>query len=302
MSEIVHIHSIAQLYQMLGFEKPRHPLITVLDYSSIRFDSNYVNVRLVTDFYQVSLKSPAPPTLRYGRQHYDFDVGTLLFIAPGQVFAVGDLDEEVNFQGWGLFFHPDLILPTTLGRKIKNYGFFSYEVHEALHVSEDEKEQLDALIKSIQTEYQARLDDQSHAVICTAIEQLLNYSQRFYSRQFITRQKQHLDLIAEFEKLVQEYFNSPALAEKGTPMVEYFADALHLSAGYLSDLLKKETGKTVKEYLHLELIERAKYQLLNTDDSVNEIAYRLGFEYPQYFTRLFKAKVGLTPVSYRNVN
>jgi AraC-like DNA-binding protein len=151
-------------------------------------------------------------------------------------------------------------------------------------------------------EYKGKLDNHSHAVICTGIEQLLNYSQRFYSRQFITRKKQHLDLISHFEKIVEAYIDSDLLAEKGIPQVEYFSEKLHLSSGYLSDLLKKETGKTVKEYLSLELIERAKYRLLNSNATVNEIAYSLGFEYPQYFNRLFKAKVGMTPLAFRSIN
>ncbi|WP_194778365.1 helix-turn-helix domain-containing protein [Pararhodonellum marinum] len=302
MNQIVNIHSVSQLHQMLGFEKPAHPLITVIDYSKCTIKPEYYNVRLVNDFYLVSLKTPAPPSLQYGRQYYDFEEGTLMFMAPGQAFSIGEPDEKTNFQGWVLFFHPDLILPFGLSKKIKNFGFFSYSVSEALHVSDEEKKMLDTLIQSIQMEYQSKLDQHSHAVICTAIEQLLNYSKRFYSRQFITRQKQHLDLIAHFEKLIQDYLDSDLLAERGMPQVDYFSGQLHLSSGYLSDLLKKETGKTVKEYLHLEIIERAKYRLLNSNASVNEIAYGLGFEYPQYFNRLFKSKVGMTPLAFRNLN
>lgn len=302
MNQIFNIHSVSQLHQMLGLEKPAHPLITVIDYSKCTIKREYFNVRLVTDFYLMSLKTPAPPSLQYGRQYYDFEEGTMIFMSPGQVFSISELDEGTNYQGWVLFFHPDLILPSTLSTKIKNFGFFSYSVSEALHVSDEEKKMLDNLIQSIQTEYQSKLDQHSHAVICTAIEQMLNYSQRYYSRQFITRQKQHLDLISNFEKLVMEYLDSEVLAEKGMPQVDFFSGQLHLSSGYLSDLLKKETGKTVKEYLHREIIERAKYRLLNSNASVNEIAYGLGFEYPQYFNRLFKAKVGMTPMVYRSLN
>ncbi|WP_194972669.1 helix-turn-helix domain-containing protein [Aquiflexum lacus] len=302
MKEIKHLRSISQLHQMLGFDKPKHPLITVLDYNQIHIQPDYLNIRLVNDFYLISLKTPSPPSLRYGRQSYDFEEGTLMFLAPGQVFSVGDLNEDVSFQGWGLFFHPDLILPTSLGKKIKEFGFFSYSVNEALHVSDEEQKMLNMLIKSIQLEYQSKLDRQSHAVICTAIEQLLNYSQRFYGRQFITRQKQNLDVISRFEKLVREYLDSNAIAENGIPQVDFFSEQLHLSSGYLSDLLKKETGKTIKEYLNLEIIEIAKYRLLNTNDTVYEIAYGLGFEYPQYFFRMFKSKVGMTPLAFRSLN
>lgn len=302
MKEIVNVKSVSQLHQMLGLEKPEHPLITVVDYSKCTIKPEYYNVRLVTDFYLVSLKTPAPPSLQYGRQYYDFEEGTLIFMAPGQVFSIGEMDQETNFQGWVLFFHPDLIMPHGLGKKIKQFGFFDYSVSEALHVSEEEKKTLYNLIQNIQMEYQGKLDNHSHAVICTALEQVLNYSQRFYSRQFITRQKQHLDLVSHFEKLVEAYIDSDILAEKGIPQVDYFSEKLHLSSGYLSDLLKKETGKTAKEYLNLELIERAKYRLLNSNATVNEIAYSLGFEYPQYFNRLFKAKVGMTPLSFRSIN
>lgn len=299
MNEILRIASVSQLHQLLGLEKPEHPLITVVDYARCTMKPEHFKVRMVTDFYMLSLKTPAPQALQYGRQYYDFEEGTMIFMAPGQVFSLSEPLNESDFQGWVLFFHPDLILPTTLGKKIKDFGFFSYSVNEALHVSEEEKKRLDMLIQSIQTEYQAQLDQQSHAVICTAIEQLLNYSQRFYSRQFFTRQKQHLDLISHFEKLVQDYLDSNELAEKGAPQVEYFAEKLNLSSGYLSDLLKKEIGKTVKEYLNLEIIDRAKYRLLNSNDTVSQIAYSLGFEYPQYFNRLFKSKVGMTPIAYR---
>jgi AraC family transcriptional regulator, transcriptional activator of pobA len=301
MKQIVNITSVSQLHQMLGLEKPEHPLITVIDYSRCSIKPEYYNFRLVTSFYLVSLKTPAPVSLQYGRQYYDFEEGTMIFMAPDQVFSLGEPNEETDYQGWVLFFHPDLILPSSLGNKIKNFGFFSYSVSEALHVSDEEKKMLDLLIQSIQREYQSKLDQHSHAVICTAIEQLLNYSQRFFSRQFITRQKQHLDLVSHFEKLVQEYLESKTLAEKGLPQVEYFAEQLNLSSGYLSDLLKKETGKTVKEYLNHQIIDKAKNKLLNSNDSVNEIAYSLGFEYPQYFNRLFKTKVGMTPMAFRNL-
>lgn len=302
MSQIIKIDSVSQLHQMLGLKKPEHPLITVVDYARCTIKPEYYHVRMVTSFYLVSLKTPAPSSLQYGREFYDFEDGSLIFMAPGQVFSLGESANEGNLKGWVLFFHPDLILPASLGQKIKGFGFFDYSVREALHVSDSEKERLDAIVESIQLEYRSKLDQQSHAVICTAIEQLLNYSQRFYSRQFITRQKQHLDLIAHFEKLVREYLDSSELAEKGVPQVDYFSAQLNLSSGYLSDLLKKETGKTVKEHLNLEIIDKAKLRLLNSNDTVNEIAYSLGFEYPQYFNRLFKAKVGMTPLAYRGVD
>lgn len=302
MNRFLHIQSINQLHAMIGYEKPRHPLITVLDYTKIKTTPNHFNVKWVTDLYIISLKSPAPKQVQYGRQYYDFEEGTMMFMAPGQVFSVGDFETEIKYEGWGLWFHPDLIINTSLGRKIKDFSFFSYAVHEALHLSEDEKNTLGIIVKNIQDEYNNNIDQYSHNVIITALEQLLNYSQRFYGRQFLTRKKQNSDLLSRFETLVTEYFNTTNLADKGLPSVDYFAGKLNLSANYLSDLLKKETGKTTKEYVQIQVIETAKNRLLNSDDTVNEIAYSLGFEYPQYFNRLFKLKTGMTPFEYRQLN
>ena len=287
---------------MLGYEKPKHPLITIIDYSKIVAKSEHYGVKIVTDFYIISLKSPSPKSLQYGRQYYDFEEGTMMFMSPEQVFSVGDFSEQTQYQGWGLYFHKDLIANSSLLKKIRDYNFFSYAVSEALHISDEEKKTLTELIKTIVNECKSNLDQFSQGVIVTAIEQLLNYSERFYGRQFLTRQKLNTDLISKFERLVTDYFQSKLLIDNGLPTVDYFADKLNLSAGYLTDLLKKETGKTTKEYLQIEVIEKAKYKLLNSNDTVGEIAYTLGFEYPQYFNRLFKQKTGLTPIEYRQLN
>lgn len=304
MEKFLRIKSINQLHEMLGYEKPKHPLITIIDYSKIKANQNHYDIKIVTDFYIISLKTPAPKALQYGRQYYDFDEGSMMFVSPNQVFSVGEFNEndQTQYQGWGLYFHPDLISDTALHKKMQDFTFFSYAVSEALHISEDEKQTLSLLVNSIEKEYKANLDKYSKGVIVTSIEQLLNYSQRFYGRQFLTRQKLNTDLVSRFEQLVKNYFQSKELTEKGLPNVEYFANSLNLSAGYLTDLLKKETGKTTKEYLQIEVLERAKYKLLNSNDTVNEIAYSLGFEYPQYFNRLFKSKLGMTPIEYRQLN
>lgn len=302
MNEFLRIKSISQLHEMLGYEKPKHPLITIIDYSKITANPEYYDVKIVTDFYIISLKSPAPKSLHYGRQYYDFEEGTMMFMSPEQVFSVSDFNEQTQYQGWGLYFHPDLISNSSLGKKIKDYNFFSYSVSEALHISDDEKQTLTELTYAIEKEYKSNIDQFSQGVIVTAIEQLLNYSQRFYGRQFLTRQKLNTDLISNFEQLVTDYFQSNLLTEIGIPTVDYFANKLNLSAGYLTDLLKKETGKTTKEYLQIEVIEKAKYKLLNSNETVSEIAYTLGFEYPQYFNRLFKQKTGMTPLNYRQLN
>jgi AraC family transcriptional regulator, transcriptional activator of pobA len=304
MEQFLRIKSINQLHEMLGYEKPKHPLITVIDYSKIKANQNHYDIKIVTDFYMISLKTPAPKALQYGRQYYDFDEGSMMFVSPNQVFSVGEFNEndQTHYRGWGLYFHPDLITDTALYSKMQDFTFFSYAVSEALHISDDEKQTLSLLVNSIEKEYKANLDRYSKGVIVTSIEQLLNYSQRFYGRQFLTRQKLNTDLVSRFEQLVKNYFQSKELMEKGLPNVEYFANFLNLSAGYLTDLLKKETGKTTKEYLQIEVLEHAKYKLLNSNDTVNEIAYSLGFEYPQYFNRLFKSKLGMTPIEYRQLN
>jgi AraC family transcriptional regulator, transcriptional activator of pobA len=299
MDEFLRIKSISQLHQMIGYEKPKHPLITIIDYSKIKGNPNYYDVKIVTDFYIISLKNPSPKSLQYGRQYYDFEEGTMMFIAPEQVFTLSEFNEQTKYKGWGIYIHPDLFLNSALGTKIKDFSFFSYAVSEALHLSDDEKNTLTTIVENIERECNGNIDQYSQDVIITAIEQLLNYSQRFYGRQFITRQKLNSDLLSTFENLVSTYFNSAIISEHGQPSVDYFASKLNLSASYLTDLLKKETGKTTKEYLQLKVIEKAKNKLLNSNDTVNEIAYSLGFEYPQYFNRLFKSKTGMTPMEFR---
>jgi AraC family transcriptional regulator, transcriptional activator of pobA len=302
MSEFLKIKSISQLHQMIGYEYPKHPLITIIDYSQIKVNPDHYDVKIVTDFYIISLKSPSPKSLKYGRQYYDFEEGTVMFIAPDQVFSISEFNDQIKYKGWGIYIHADLFLNSSLGQKIKNFSFFSYDVSEALHLSEDEKNTLTVIAESIIKEYSGNIDKFSQDVLITAIEQLLNYSQRFYGRQFITRHKSNSDLLSNFENLVHSYFNSPQLSDNGLPSIEYFAKKLNLSASYLTDLLKKEIGKTTKEYLQIQVIEIAKNKLLNSADTVSEIAYSLGFEYPQYFNRLFKDKTGMTALEYRKVN
>jgi AraC family transcriptional regulator, transcriptional activator of pobA len=302
MKGIVKIKSISQLHEMIGYDKPKHPLITIIDYSKIKQNPEHYDVKIVADFYIISLKTPSPKSLQYGRQYYDFEEGTLMFMSPDQVFSVSEFDEQIKYEGWGIYFHPDLILNSSLAKRIKEFQFFSYAVSEALHLSEDEKNTLTTIAENIQKEYNGNIDKYSQVVIITAIEQLLNYSQRYYGRQFITRQRLNSDLLSSFEHLVFDYFNSNDISNKGLPSVDYFASKLNLSPSYLTDLLKKETGKTTKEYLQIQIIETAKNKLLNSNHTVNEIAYSLGFEYPQYFNRLFKYKTGMTPVEYRQFN
>jgi AraC family transcriptional regulator, transcriptional activator of pobA len=302
MDNFLKIKTINQLHEMLGYDKPKHPLVTIIDYAKLPKEIGHFDTKIVTDFYIISLKNPAPKSVQYGRQYYDFSDGTMMFIAPEQVFMVGEPDDKTEFKGWGLYFHPDILLKTNLANKIKSYNFFTYATNEALHLSDKERSVVSAIAETIKVEYDGNIDNYSQSVIVTAIEQILNYSERFYGRQFITRQKVNDDLVSKFENLLNQYFQTEVLSEKGLPTVGYFADKLYLSSSYLTDLLKKETGKTIKEYIQIQIIERAKNRLLNSNITVNEIAYELGFEYPQYFNRLFKSKTGMTPIEYRHQN
>lgn len=298
MATFTNINSIHQLHQLLGYEKAKHPLVSIIDFREIQLDENFTQSRNVLNLYFICLKSASQKAFVYGKNHYDFQEGTMVFMAPGQVFSLIDLDEGNAYDGWGLFFHPDFIMGYPLANRIKNFSFFSYSVNEGLYLSDDEKATISELANGIKKEYSGNIDDYSQDLIVTAIEQLLNYSQRFYSRQFITRKKQNSDLVSKFEQLLTDYFKD----NDTQPTVEYFAEKLHLSPGYLTDLLKRETSKTTKEHIQNYLIENAKYRLLNSGESVSEIAFTLGFEYPQYFNRLFKQKTGKTPLEYRNMN
>ena len=236
-----------------------------------------------------------------GRKNIDFQDGNLICIAPNQIIEIdNEVLEREGKMGWGLFFHPDLIRPTSLNDKIKDYNFFHYEVSEALHLSDKEKNILLESVKKIQSELQENIDVHSQNIIVSTIELLLNYCLRFYGRQMITRSQTNKTIIAQIEILLVAYFSE--VKDKGLPSVKFLADNVHLSSSYLSDLLKRETGKNAQEHIHFYLIEEAKNLLLNSEKNINEIAYGLGFEYPQYFNKLFKKKTGKTPMEYRNLN
>ncbi len=285
---------------MLGCSKPKHPLITVLEPKQLQMSAELRNVRVVSSFYAVWLKT-TNCGLEYGRNHYDFEEGALVFTGPQQVVSVsGEVAEDE--EGWMLFFHPDLIRRTSLGEKIGQYSFFSYDLHEALHLSDDEKATITQCIDNIKSEYEQRIDDHSQSVIVANIELLLNYCSRYYARQFNTRTTANKDVLTRFERALQDYFESEQLLQQGIPSVQYLAEQVHLSADYLSDLLKKETGRTAKDHINDFIVEKAKYLLLNSEDSISGIAYELGFNYPHYFSRLFKARTGRTPGEYRSLN
>jgi AraC-like DNA-binding protein len=299
MDTVHHIATISDLNRILGQEEPKHPLIGIIDFSKLDFSVHH-SQKVSTGFYTVMLKNLCPGAFRYGRNYYDFQEGTLFFTAPNQVIALEDPDETQDVYGWGLVFHPELLRGTSLAAKMKEYSFFSYSVHEALHISEKEKAKLTEIVKDIETELNQNIDKHSKTLIVSTIELLLNYSNRYYDRQFITRTESNKDLISDFEGILGNYFESEELHNLGFPSVKHFAEQLHLSPNYLSDLLKKETGKNGTEHIQFHVIELAKDKLLSSTVSVSEIAYDLGFEYPQYFSKMFKKRTGMTPAEYRN--
>jgi len=282
--------------------KTKHPLVAVVNFSKLD-EQMEEGTRISCDFYSIMFKNYCANKLRYGRQIYDFQEGSLVCIAPKQVLTMdSEIEKKEDMMGWGLFFHPDLLRGTSLGNKMDDYTFFSYETSEALHLSDKEKQILYDCVQKIETELQENIDTHSQTLLVSNIELLLNYCSRYYSRQFITRKSTNSNTVAQVQTLLKNYFKTEKLQEKGLPTVKYLADNVHLSASYLSDLLKKETGMNAQDHIHYYLIEEAKNVLLNTDNSVSEIAYSLGFEYPQYFSKLFKQKTGQTPIEYRNLN
>ncbi|PHI18510.1 AraC family transcriptional regulator [Lewinellaceae bacterium SD302] len=301
MSQIIKIASISELHRALGLEKPRHPAISLVKNEDMVWPDEIYNQKYVWEFYTIALKQH-DGEIYYGRNHYDFEEGSLIFTSPGQVLESGARPTHKNDSGWSLFFHPDLLLQSDLAAKISSYTFFTYAVHEALHVSEYEKATILRCAESIEAEYNQNIDRHSQTVIVANLELLLNYCNRYYDRQFYTRSNHQQDVVEKVESLLLRYFNSDLAERQGIPSVAHFAEQVNLSPNYLSDLLKKETGKTTQEHIHYRLIERAKHLLLRSDAPVSEIAYQLGFEYPQYFGTLFKKKVGLSPNKFRQLN
>jgi len=295
----IDLQSISDLHKLVTYIPPRHSLVSVIDHADFYAKRPKADVFYRFGFYTISCKK-FEGLLKYGKGYYDFSEGSLLFTAPGQVLAPG-ADVTVE-EGWALFFHPDLIHGTDLGRKIHQYSFFNYETNEALHISEEEKLTIKDCVAKIEREYSQNIDKHSQGLIVNNIELLLNYCSRFYDRQFYTRAKVNSDVVQQFEKLLKDYFSQETLIEAGLPNVKYFASALSLSPNYLSDLLSKFTGKTTQEHIHLELIDKAKSLLWGTNNSISEIAYGLGFEHPSHFTKIFKSKTGKSPSEYRHLN
>lgn len=298
MAEVVKLDSVDQYNKLYGFET-LHPLVSVLDLSKTTVDFPR-NITLNYGLYALYLKQTKCGDLLYGKQIYDYQEGTVTSFAPGQVLEVR-MAEGVRPQALSLVFHPDLIRGTSLGQEIKRYSFFSYASNEALHLSEEEKGIFRDCLDKIQLEIMRPVDKHSKRLIARNIELLLDYCMRFYERQFVTRSKVNRDVLTRFENLLDTYFQSDKPQTEGLPTVKYFADSVNLSPNYFGDLVKKETGRTAQEYIQNKLVSIAKEEILSSDKSVSEVAYRLGFQYPQHFTRIFKKSVGYTPSEYRDL-
>ena len=295
MEDILRFETISQ-YNVFNKQETLHPLVSVIDFSKAdprRLRKTYFG------FYLIILKDVVCGDLRYGKNTYDYQEGTLVFIGPGQIFGTNGGEELYQPMGFGLVFHPDLIKGTPLGLRITDYNFFGYQVSEALHISERERTLVLDCFSKIQYELEHAVDKHSKMLLADNIELLLNYCLRFYDRQFITRDLANQGILERFERLLQEFFSSEKPQEVGLPSVTYCAGELNLSPHYFGDLVKKETGKTALEYIQLKLIDEAKIRIHNPQQSISEIAYSLGFRYPQHFTRLFKSQVGKTPGEYR---
>ena len=296
MDNIVNLESVDRYNSMYGLET-LHPLVSVVDLTKATKIINHTQMKY--GVYALFLKQTKSCDLKYGRRSYDYQEGTIVCFAPGQTVRVDMIEDEITPEVYGIVFHPDLIRGTFLAKSMKNYTFFSYAVNEALHLSDQEKEIVMDCLKKISIELEHAIDKHSKALIAMNIELLLNYCMRFYERQFITRSNANKDALTKFEQLLNEYFLSKLPMQEGLPSVKYFADKICLSSNYFGDMVKKETGKTPQEHIQDKVIEMAKEHIAETDETVSQIAYTLGFQYPQHLCRLFKKRVGCTPNEYR---
>jgi AraC-like DNA-binding protein len=302
MNDILHLKTISDLYRFLNLGFAEHPLIAIVDFSHV-MEHTSDEIKIKTDFYSIMFKNHCRNHIRYGRKTLDFQDGSLVCISPNHIITMdNDIEVKDDIMGWGLFFHPDLIRGSTLGTKMKDYSFFSYHISEALHLSEKEKQLLYDCILKIQAELSQNIDGYSQLLMVSNIELLLNYCTRYYGRQFITRKSANQDLVNKVESELRNYIENEDKRIAGMPSVKDLAEKVNLSPSYLSDLLRRETGLNAQDHIHYFLIEQAKSFLLQTNQSVSEIAYSLGFEYPQYFSRLFKQKTGKTPLEFRSSN
>lgn len=296
-SEVQKFSSITELHGALGLPKPLHPLVSLVNYADIKTPEAELPTSLLLDFYKISYKINLHGKIKYGQHDYDFDEGGISFISPNQI--IGSAENERDYSGYTLLIHADFLRNYPLGKTIGNYGYFSYSANEALYLSEKEKITISEVFEHILQELNGRIDDFSQDVIISHIEVLLNYSNRFYKRQFLTRKASNNDLLTELEGILNKYFNDEKALEKGPPTVAYLADRLNLSARYLSDMLRMLTGQNTQQHIQDKLIEKAKNYLSLDHLTVAEIAYHLGFEHPQSFSKIFKKKTNQTPVEFK---
>ena len=291
--------SLSDAHRAFGMAKPLHPLISLINSSSMRVEVTRPSGPHVLNFYKISYRPKFSGKLKYGQDYYDFDEGGLLFAAPNQLVGGNNDDEVQECSQYTLLIHPDFLWNYPLAKKIKQYGFFSYSANEALHLSEKEKQTIISIFKIIEDELNSRIDDFSQDVIISQIELLLNYANRFYKRQFITRKAVSNNLLQKLEEVLDEYFAGAKSLSQGIPTVQYLSEKLNISPSYLSDMLRSLTGQNAQQHIHNTLIEKAKEKLSTTNLSVSEVAYELGFEHPQSFSKLFKTKTNLSPLEFR---
>ncbi|RYG15105.1 MAG: AraC family transcriptional regulator [Chitinophagaceae bacterium] len=298
MSEIKKFDSVKHYNDSVAADV-HHPLVSVVKFDGVPI---VLNTKVQYGLYAIFLKDIKCGDLTYGCQHYDYEDGTLVFISPGQVYGVDSGGIKIKPTGYALVFHPDLIKGTPLGKRIKEYNFFSYEVSEALHLSKKERATIVTCMKKIEEEIGQNIDKHSRTLLVSNIELLLNYCMRFYDRQFITRNNANKDILVRFENLLSDYFNTEKAISLGLPSVTWCADQLNLSPNYFGDLIKKETGSTALDYIQHKLIDEAKSRVFDQQKTISQVAYELGFKYQQHFTRLFKQRTGVTPNEFRNLN
>jgi len=299
-TKLYRVKTISEFHQFRNLPKPKHPLISVVDVGMIKHLPDEEPANFVFDFYSIALKRNFNAKMRYGQQAYDFDEGIMFFMAPGQVFGI-DINRHTKMKqsGWMLLIHPDFLWNTPLAKAIKHYEFFDYSVNEALFLSEKEEAIIAAILQNIEQEYRANIDKFSQDIIIAQLELLLTYAERFYHRQFITRKITNHQVLDRLEHLLNVYFDGDEIPQKGLPTVTYVAQELNISPSYLSGLLKVLTGLNTQQHIHQKLIDKAKERLSTTSLSVSEIAYELGFEHPQSFSKLFKTKTNLSPLEFR---
>jgi len=300
MKELRRLKSISEFHRVKGLQPPEHPLISVVNYAHLEFRPENNNINWVLDFYSISLKRDLAVKFKYGQQQYDFDEGIMFFIAPGQVFSI-EVPPEVQpaKSGWMLLIHPDFFWNTSLAKGIKQYEYFGYAINEALFLSDREETTIINIIDNIRQEYYTNIDKFSQQIIISHIEALLNYADRFYHRQFITRKISNHQILEKLEQLLNVCFKSENLLANGIPSVQFISEKLNISPNYLSSLLKTLTGQSTQQHMHNKLIDAAKERLSTTSLSVNEIAYELGFEHPQSFRKFFKSKTEMSPMVFR---